>query len=150
MYSNKRIEWSSVYWMSTGCDSGWLLKKGSCYLAITHVSKNYRDAEEACRKAHGYLAEIQTSEENSFVAGLTSHGNVWIGYNDRSLEGNWIWTNTGKDGSYTNWKSGEPNNDGDQDCAHLWSGQNNPLWDDIQCHHNQWFVCEKGRPSAVQ
>ena len=78
---------------------------------------------------------------------VRAKGNVWIGYNDRAQEGKWIWTNTGESGTYTNWNKDEPNNDGDQDCAILWSGQVRNFWDDIECHHEQWFVCEKGRPT---
>ena len=118
---------------------------------MTKESKNFHDAERYCREVgHGYLTEIQTSEENNFVARLAWYGNVWIGYNDRAQEGKWIWTNTGESESYTNWNTGEPNNDGDQDCAFLWSGEEKALWEDIECLHEQWFVCEKGRPCAVQ
>ena len=146
-----RNDLMSVQWFSTGCESGWCYFKGSCYLAVTHGRKDYSDAETWCGRAHGYLTEIQTSAENTFVAGLTkTKGKVWIGYNDRTQEGKWIWTNTGESGSYTNWDTGEPNNKADQDCAFLFSGQVRKFWDDIECHYKQWFVCEKGRPTEVQ
>ena len=132
----------------TGCGSGWCLFKGSCYRPITHVTRNYRHADLFCQAGHGYLTEIQTAEENSFVAGLTGKGNVWIGYNDRAQEGTWIWSITGKSGTYTNWSPGEPDNGGNSDCAILWSGQEWTFWDDVRCDHTQWFVCEKG--TAVQ
>ena len=144
----------SLRWLSAGCGNGlWCVFNGSCYSPITKESKNFNDAERYCREVgHGYLTEIQTSEENNFVARLAWYGNVWIGYNDRAQEGKWIWTNTGESGTYTNWDTGEPNNDDDQDCAILWSGQVRKFWDDIECacHHKQWFVCEKGRPCSVQ
>ena len=70
---------------------------------------------------------------------------MWIGYTDRLREGHWNWANTGKDGSYTGWYEGEPNDLAGQDCATLWvKGTWKYYWDDITCMHVQRFVCEKG------
>lgn len=53
----------------------------------------------------------------------------WIGANDRAAEGQWVWED-GQPLSYTRWNSGEPNNAGEEDCAHV-SAANG--WNDLPC-----------------
>ena len=126
-----------------GCGHGWCFHKGSCYQLII-LNRNYANAEAYCVTLGAHLAEIQSEKENMFIAGLApSKGNVWIGFSSRTQNGHWIWTNTQQTGTYTNWATGQPN--GRKTCAILWSGQEKMFWDDIGCHHKQWFVCEKGK-----
>ena len=132
--------------LSPGCGMRWCYFKGFCYLPVTKQTLNYQGAENFCKERQGYLTEIQTEEENEFVASLTLplKSNVWIGYNDRAREGKWIWTNTGENGNYSNWNTAQPDDHEKQDCAILWTGGGRKVWDDIGCDFNQWFVCEKG------
>ena len=93
--------------------------------------------------------EIQSDEENTFVAGMLNEDkNLWIGYNDNQTEGHWVWTNTGKHGSFTKWSPGEPNNagpeSGGQDCAVIQKKKKVTTWDDQGCENGEYFVCEKG------
>jgi hypothetical protein len=62
-----------------------------------------------------------------------------IGFNDRSTEGDWVWSN-GDDVTYTNWASGEPNDSGGEDCVQiLWSGY---AWNDGACGSALPYICE--------
>ncbi|RMB58039.1 HYR domain-containing protein [Dokdonia sinensis] len=68
---------------------------------------------------NGYeLVSITSAAENAFVrleanaAGAT--GDLTIGFNDLDVEGTFVWQN-GDPVTYTNWNSGEPNNQGDED-----------------------------------
>lgn len=90
----------------------------------------------------GYLATITTTGENDFILNRVS-GTAWIGASDQATEDDWRWVTgpealqnggTGRrlsDG-FTNWAGGEPNNQGNEDYAHMmdWStpaGQ----WNDL-------------------
>lgn len=70
--------------------------------------------------AQGHLATITSQSENDFVKSLVNHSTldwVWIGglqpagCSAPSAAAGWEWV-TGEAWSYTNWKGGEPNDDG--------------------------------------
>ena len=132
----------------------------------------------------GYLAEITSSAENSFVGNETSASNIWIGATEDSATSSnftgssftgaagqkWIWQgavqtplpigsggsagNTGNSvsGVFSNWASGEPNNDSKpgQDCAVTnWSGSKGS-WNDLQCSYSTGYLIEfGGRPGET-
>ncbi len=72
------------------------------------------------RSAH--LATITTSSEFNFIFNTMGIRNAWIGGSDAYTEGSFVWI-TGPEvgqsiplGGANNWNSGEPNNDGNEDC----------------------------------
>jgi|GEM_PF-3376871 len=86
------------YRLTTAAYEGW-------YLAET----------EAQRHPDGHLVSItsaleQNFLETTFLSGGSVSNAYWIGFNDFEKEGNWIWS-TGDPTSYSNWASGEPNNE---------------------------------------
>ncbi|MEQ1565525.1 MAG: MopE-related protein [Myxococcota bacterium] len=99
-------------------------------------------ALSACR-AIGYdLVALGDAGEEVWVSdtALTVSANVWwSGFNDRALEGDFVWS-SGEPVSYSNWAAGEPNNSGEEDCAQLlWSGY---AWNDAACGSALPYVCE--------
>ena len=131
---------------SEGCPPRWIFHGGSCYFFLA-TRKSYQDARQSCNRLGGYLAEIQSHDENRFVAGMLPPNDkldLWIGYNDLEEEGRWLWTNTGTRGTFTNWNSGEPNNSHDQDCAAIERVHGRTTWDDQFCDRHQFSVCEAG------
>ena len=71
----------------------------------------WEEASEFCKSLGGYLAVIDSLEENdALYAFATSQGydNTYIGYFDSVTEGVWEWVN-GEPSVYTNWNAGEPN-----------------------------------------
>ncbi|XP_022783051.1 uncharacterized protein LOC111323875 [Stylophora pistillata] len=66
---------------------------------------------------------------------------VWIGGNDITTEGTFLWPN-GNHVTYTNWAVSQPDNSyGYQDCVAMIIF--NGTWDDTSCGRRLPFVCEK-------
>ena len=95
----------------------------------------------------GYLATVTSSVENSvmvqnfvssYIPELANgqyYSGIYLGASDSEVEGVWKWV-TGEEWSYTNWRAGEPNNDGSFGQDYLqyvtagYYGFNNN-WDDV-------------------
>ena len=79
------------------------------------VTDTWLGAELVAQANGGHLVTINTEEENDWIvqtfAPLVLGDNVYIGFNDRDVEGTFVWT-SGEDVTYTNWNGGEPNNAG--------------------------------------
>lgn len=103
------------------------------------LTSNTGTWEAQQQSAQSYGANITTVSSKAlnhfFQNGLAATEDVWIGMNDRRLQGAWIWIN-GSASSYTNWAPGEPNNLGGEHCAAMYNG-NRPtspgLWNDLNC-----------------
>jgi len=114
-----------------------------------------QDAGHRCHNGNtGYLASIQSKEENDYLLSLLQsdsnfkdHTDAWIGGCDMKSEGTfeWIsgnmltdgvifWTGgspnqggKGVEGQYNNFENGEPNESGEEDCLVMRGGKkNNP------------------------
>ncbi len=108
-------------------------------LAATHTAGEER----------GYLATITSQvEHDAMLAMIGDVHSAWLGGTDSAVEGQWVWA-TGPEagrqfsngatpvgGSYVRWAPGEPNNNGNQDCLHLWRPSGH-RWDDVQCVYGQ-------------
>jgi hypothetical protein len=90
-------------------------------------------ARAAAAQLHGRLAIVQSGTLNAWlqanVAGVGGNPTPCsIGFNDQAVEGSFVWEN-GDPAFYTNWNTGEPNNQGNEDVASI-----NPVtgrWNDI-------------------
>lgn len=108
----------------------------------------------------GYLANITSSDENSFVAARISQDG-WFGASDSGVEGTWQWLDGPEAGTtfwigtaggtaygYENWASGEPNQMGDEDCSQFYA--NGSGWNDLPCNSSlNYYVVEYGAPGAL-
>ena len=96
------------------------------------------------------LVKIETDKENDFIKNkyLNTSGIYWIGLSDIDNEGEWKWTDgTGLTG-YKKWKSGQPNNVGNQDCVAILegdytNGHYNAEWNDLKCSRQLGYICKK-------
>lgn len=80
------------------------------YLLSGFVTWN--DAEATAVGMGGHLATIRSSVENqwlsdTFRAAVGAAGPLWIGVNDRAVEGSFQWS-SGEPVLYTNWEPGQP------------------------------------------
>ena len=106
--------------------ANYLPSNGHYYKFIPNIGITWKDAKIAAQAStyyglQGYLATITSSDEAQ-LAGTQSAGAGWIGGSDEATEGSWQWMTgpeTNQNIGYTNWNTGEPNQAGDEDYAHI-------------------------------
>lgn len=134
-------------------DADFLPFTGHFYKYIPKLDITWTEARDSAARMtynglKGYLATITSTEENDFIWSKID-GIGWIGASDADLEGEWKWvtgpeagtvfwrggiSGTRVNGQYCNWATGEPNNAGDEDYAHV---NQNPQkeqksWNDLE------------------
>lgn len=118
---------------------------GHCYMLFA-APINWQGARTGCTALMNgaHFVSINSAAEQTIVAGLVGARRVWIGASDALTEGTFTWANGDQlVGSYQNWQSGEPNNDGDEDCAELNGTAAGAAWNDNKCTNTQGYVCER-------
>lgn len=108
--------------------------------------KTWSQASEFCQNWGGDLVGINSATENEKVMNLLPKDSkevLWIGFNERAQEGDWV-NADGSTSEFTNWDKDEPNNwNGvDEDCAMI-NFMQKPQWHDAPCDEELWFVCER-------
>ncbi len=128
-------------------------------------ARTWERARTYCVTRGKVLVHLETEAETKFVyaalAELDLGGDAWMGATDR-VEDKWSWEGTTMldtvlfyddktekvvDGFFVDWREGEPNDGGNEDCGVL-EDQNDGtyLWDDRSCSEDlELFVCE-GEP----
>lgn len=100
-------------------------------LGITWTAARDAAALRTFYGLQGYLATISIQDESDLL-GSQAPGAGWIGASDATTEGDWYWVTGPEAGTlfwrgnaggtayaYQFWNSGEPNNSGDEDYAHI-------------------------------
>ncbi|MDP6401252.1 MAG: lectin-like protein, partial [Candidatus Marinimicrobia bacterium] len=116
------------------------------YYYRSNSTATWSDAKTACENAGGHLVVITSRAENDFIKtnlGLSNH--VWIGLSDEATEGTHVWV-TGETFSYSNWHSGQPNNDPTQDHGGMY--YNTGTWWDDHGTDSYYYVLESSSPIA--
>ncbi|HKP56058.1 MAG TPA: C-type lectin domain-containing protein [Polyangiales bacterium] len=118
------------------------------YFVCPH-ERSWQAARSLCQSQVGSdLATIDNASEVELLRPMLTKRS-WIGHNDLSIEGLWVWASNGVpfwrgesrgnaiNGAYARWASGEPNGSGD--CGAIYE---TGLLDDLSCTNTQPFVCE--------
>lgn len=129
----------------TQCPDGWVFYNKSCYL-FSESGKSFQDAAKTCSDLGSHLVYIDSEAENNFLKNFlaTLKGNAyWIGLSDEDKEGTWTLYGTKIPATFFDWMEGEPNQSGEEDCAHFWD-RFSFKWNDEDCWFPYFFVCEKG------
>ncbi len=125
---------------------------GHVYYFCTNDLQSWIGARDSCRGIGAELVTLDTLDENGHVmsvATATLSGPWWIGLNDRSREGTWVWADGSALGAFASWSAGEPNNGGgcwlcEENCVEA-SGSVG-LWNDQACNVDRPFICEDASP----
>ncbi|XP_048012768.1 C-type lectin domain family 4 member M-like [Megalobrama amblycephala] len=114
---------------------GWVYNQSSFYF-ISSEKKNWTESRRYCTERGADLIIINNREEQEFVK--NSFDRFWIGLTDSDVEDRWKWV----DGSALTsgiWRSGQPDNYNDEDCAFTSSTG----WFDYPCKEALRWICEK-------
>ena len=125
------------------CLPGWDYFNGYCYFTSSNCS-SWPTAERKCAEMGSNLAIVHNQEENVYIQHRHNGEESWIGLNDRSVEGSFVWTKKGTS-SFRFWGPNQPSNDTDQDCVHTLGAKNEYAWNDISCDNCFKFTCFKGK-----
>ena len=107
------------------------------------VVKSFLDAQQVCREATGQLASPCSAAENEAVTQLVRAQNkqAYLSMSDIATEGMFTYP-TGESLVYSNWASGEPNNNNDgqpENCVEIYP---EGKWNDVPCSRELLVICE--------
>ena len=125
------------------CDPGWSYFNSFCY-AVSKKCANWTEALANCRQKNASLVNVYSKEENVFIQRLRNGAKSWLGLNDISREGTFTWAGS-RAGNFTVWAKNQPNNVGDEDCAHTLGIGHNYKWNDVKCSDCHQYTCKKGQ-----
>ncbi|GAB6021022.1 Fc fragment of IgE, low affinity II, receptor for (CD23) [Chamberlinius hualienensis] len=119
-----------------------------CYYFNSKPTSWYR-ALQSCISLESYLAHPANLFENELLKLYISHvyGSDpvawWFGGTDDPLEGNWIWTDTMRHLTFTDWCNKEPNNYGYESCLSF-NSECRFRWNDRSCNYDQYgYICQQ-------
>lgn len=118
---------------------------------IINERMTWTEAEAYCEAEGGHLATVGSEEEYANIleaAGTTSRQVLWLGAS-RQSDGTFRWVD-GDELSYTDWMTGEPNNEtGDEDYLVMFIVNGEWVWSDVPNDLSAYygentvgFVCE--------
>ena len=121
---------------------------GNFFHKIYNTYRNYGDAKAQCESDGAFLAIPRSQAENDFLTGLLPNTYIWIGINDIEEEGNFVAVD-GRDISWTNWGTGEPNGDANENAVEIRTNFGN-VWNDIPASSSLKFVCSLNIEGSIK
>ena len=98
----------------------------------------WSDGRDVCHAYSATMYAIEDQLDNDWLTHMIGlNQSYWIGLNDRSDEGTFVWSN-GSGASYRNWATDEPNDNGNEDCAEI---RTNGEWNDESCTTKRGYIC---------
>ncbi len=121
---------------------------GHCYIYVG-TAGTWAQGSAGCMALGGHLATATSASEVAILTALpttpSTTPDVWLGGTDQVTEDSWFWL-TPEVMTYTNWRTGEPNNGGvdateEEDCMVIESDTGGS-WDDRPCTRIYPALCE--------
>ncbi|KAI8487990.1 carbohydrate binding [Branchiostoma belcheri] len=135
------------------CPDGYVYHQSSrlCYKAFKY-STTYNGAVSRCSVDGGTLAMPRDTATNDFLIDLKNavdkNRHFRFGLTDVHQEGAWMWDDNIPLGDFRPWGLGEPNNQGNEDCAEYFSeswfeSRRKNTWNDASCiKASRKFICQ--------
>ncbi|XP_063407294.1 hepatic lectin-like isoform X2 [Mytilus trossulus] len=128
----------------SSCDIGWVNENQSCYY-FSRFSTNFYTALSFCKTIGGKLIEIDSRFEWNMIKRHVlgrRFPDFYIGVTDLFSEGDWQKATTLGRQTFLQWGNKQPNNmDNNQHCVQVWASS--MKFDDLWCHYDRHFICEK-------
>ncbi|XP_028438474.1 macrophage mannose receptor 1 [Perca flavescens] len=101
-----------------------------------YTGMTWTEAQSYCRAHHTDLASVRNMTENQKVQAAGGYYNlVWIGL----FRDSWKWSD-GSTSSFSFWKNGQPDNNGNETCVAADFSQSG-AWEDWSCDMERAFIC---------
>jgi Ca2+-binding RTX toxin-like protein len=111
--------YNGIFYTPTGITETPFIRRGDSAYVIVQ-GPTWEEAEANAVKLGGHLVTINDTAEEQFLLSNTSGG--WIGYTDKSVEGQWVWID-GSPKGYERWDPTNPSNNwGLENYAYLDKG----------------------------
>ena len=104
--------------------------------------------ESNCSGMNSDLVTVHNQEENVYIQHRHNGERSWIGLNDRSVEGSFVWTNK-EISSFRYWAPKQPNDRNNEDCVHTLGAKHGYTWNDVPCNNCFKFTCFRGNTSGI-
>ena len=124
------------------CKLGWSYFGGYCYIT-SQACATWLTAVSNCSTMGSSLVTVHNQRENVYIQHRHNGDESWIGLNDRSVEGSFVWTNK-ELSSFRFWARNQPNNWKNEDCVHTLGSWGGYTWNDVPCDNCYNFTCFTG------
>ena len=94
------------------------------------------------------LVTVHDQEENVYIQHRHNGERSWIGLNDRSVEGSFVWTNK-EISKFRFWAPQQPNDWKNEDCVHTLGARHGYTWNDVPCTNCYNYTCFKGNKRST-
>ena len=94
------------------------------------------------------LVTVHDQEENVYIQHRHNGERSWIGLNDRSVEGSFVWTNK-EISKFRFWAPQQPNDWKNEDCVHTLGAKHGYTWNDVPCTNCYNYTCFKGNKRST-
>lgn len=125
------------------CPVGWLRYGESCY-HFSRFNANWFESLMFCYGTGGYLAEINSYSENSYIKQQVGYrkDTFWLGGTDLVKEYHWVWATSQRGITINNWYRNQPDNyRGKEHCMEIY--YKSEKWSDRYCRESRKFICER-------
>ena len=125
----------------------WVKMLGKEY-SVPNETKNQANAQAYCFSQGGILFEPKSAQVNKnvtkFAKDTIRKPWIWLGIHEsNSTNGQFVYESDDKSIVWKNWKSGEPDGDGKENCVAIETISYK--WGDMFCNETYNFICERGK-----